>query len=78
MAKDKAAERRRDRARDLDTLRVAVELGRLAHGTDRRIRRLVKRGWATQPEYAYGAARDATAVVTDAGRAEVERWGTSS
>lgn len=62
--------RDRERALDLAALRDAVEHDEPIYGTDRRIRRLVLRGWATNPDYTYGAARDALADITEAGRAE--------
>jgi len=73
VSRSSEAARRRDRKRDLAALRDAIELNSLVHSTDGRIRRLVRQGWAQNPDYSYGAARDATAEITEAGRAEVEK-----
>lgn len=65
-------ERQRRRERDLELLRFAIDSDGAIFSTDRRVRRLVERGFAENPDYAYGAARNATAWITEAGRRFVE------
>lgn len=72
MTRSRDRERQRRRELDLGALRDSIELGSRVHGTDRTIRRLVRLGWVENPDYAYGAARNATADITEAGRAVVE------
>jgi hypothetical protein len=64
-------ERRREYRRHLELLRAAVDHpdGQV-FGTDRQVRRLVRNGWAENPSYTNGAARDAYADITEAGRKE--------
>ena len=72
MSRRRVADRARERVHDLDALRDAVDnFGGRIYSTDRRVRRLVRRGWAEKPAYAHGLAADATAEVTAAGRAEL-------
>lgn len=74
MTRKRDAERAREQARDLDALRDAVDNfnGRI-YSTDRRVRRLVRRGWAENPNYTYDlrGSDNATAEVAAAGRAEL-------
>jgi hypothetical protein len=74
MTRRRDAERARERARDLEVLRDAVDnFGGRIYSTDRRVRRLVRRGWAEKPNYTYGlrGTDNATAEITEAGRTEV-------
>jgi hypothetical protein len=76
MTRRESRDARRNRERDLALLRAAVEeFGGRVYGTDWWIRRLVSAGLAESPQYAHGAARDATAEITDAGRRLVEEAG---
>ena len=74
MSRNRDADRARERARDLDTLREAVKYGERIQSNDRRVRRLVKRGWAENPTHIYDlpGVGNATANVTEAGRKEVD------
>lgn len=74
MTRKRDAERQRNRERDLDALRFAIEHdGGQVRDSDRRVRRLVQKGWADSPAYTYDlpGMGDATAKVTEAGRKEV-------
>lgn len=65
-------ERRREYRRHREALLEAVGRGDgQIFGTDRQVSRLVRNGWAENPHYALGAARAATADITEAGRKEV-------
>lgn len=73
MSRKDDAARRRQRLADLDAIRDGIDN---FHGrvftTDRRMRRLVRRGWVERAAYAHGAARDAIGEITPAGREAVE------